>query len=315
MTDRYLITGASGFMGANVTRALVKKGAHVSIITREKSAPWRLSDIYSKLSVYRTGLLDAGLERAVDAIKPTVIFHFAAYGVNPWETDIDQMIQTNIQGSLRLISAVKKHGFRLFVYTGTSSEYGVKDHKMKESDLLEPVNDYSVTKAGATLLLSKIAKREALPIITLRPFSPYGYFEHPKRLFSSVSVSAISGKPIHVSHPDHVRDFVFIDDVVSAYFKTTRKRCPPGEIINIGSGREHSIGDVVKRIVTATKSRSKILWGTVEDQSRQIEPVHWRADISKAKTLLDWSPLVSLEDGVKKSVAWFSSHVDNYETV
>lgn len=313
MKDRFLVTGATGFIGSNVVRALVKRGKHVSIFTREKKISWRLEDISDRLHVYRCDVAKSPLEKIVDAIAPTVIFHFAAFGVNPWETDLEQMIDTNIKGTQRLITAAKKHHFRLFINTGTSSEYGVKSHPMRETDNLEPVNDYGVTKAGATILVTKMALREKLPILTFRLFSPYGPYEHKKRLFPSVCLSAIEGKPIAVSTPKHVRDFVYIDDVVDAYIKATVRRCNPGEVMNIGMGREHSVGDVVKTIVKITKNRSHVLWNAVNDQGRQVEPPRWQADIAKAEKLLGWKPRTSFVEGIVKTVKWFTKHKSFYE--
>jgi nucleoside-diphosphate-sugar epimerase len=313
MKDRYLITGATGFIGSNVVHALVKRGKDVSILTHTKKPSWRLSDVAKKLRIYHCGLMDPKLQKVVDTIKPTVVFHFAAFGVNPWETDMDKMIDTNLRGVDRLITATKKHGFRLFINTGTSSEYGVKNSPMNEKDTLDPVNDYGITKSAATLLVTKRAVRENLPIITFRLFSPYGYFEHKNRLFPSVILQALAGKPITVSTPDHVRDFVFIEDVVDAYMKATEKVFRAGEVFNIAGGRERSVGEVVKTVMNVTKSKSPIAWGAVNDQGRQVEPPRWQGDISKSKKILGWKPYTKFVDGVKKTVAWLSVKKDIYE--
>ena len=313
MMDRYLVSGATGFIGANVVRELVRQKCHVSILTRTKRVAWRLSDVWDRLNVYPCDLAGGSLQQAVDAVRPTVIFHFAAFGVNPWETDVRRMIDTNMMGTYKLIAAVKKHTFRLFINTGTSSEYGVKNRPMRETDYLEPVNDYGVTKAGATLLCTKMALREGLPIVSFRLFSPFGYFEHKKRLFPSVTLAAINGIQVAVSTPDHVRDFIFIEDVVSAYMKATTKQCAPGEIFNIAQGREKRVGDVVKTIMKTTHSHSKIVWGVVQSQGRQVEPDRWQADISKAEKILRWKPRTPFDVGVKKTVSWFKKNQALYE--
>lgn len=313
MEDRYFVTGATGFIGSNVVRALVARKKNVSILTRKKRISPRLADIDGKFTQYTCDLTKQSLENIVDRIRPTIIFHFAAFGVNPWETNLEKMIDTNIRGTHRLITSVKKYGFRLFVHTGTSSEYGVKNHPMRETDYLEPVNDYGVTKAAATLLCTKMSVIDHLPIMTFRPFSPYGYYEHQRRLFPSVVGEAISGNPIKVSVPSHVRDFVFIEDVVDAYMSVVGKRIPPGEIFNIGGGREHSVGEVVNKIIRISKSTSKVVWGAVDNQGRQVESSMWQADITKAKKMLGWRPQVSLDEGIKKMVPWMQTHTEHYE--
>ena len=313
MGDRYLITGATGFIGSNVVRALVARKKHVSILTRHKGIAPRLADIQGEFKQYTCDLLDPALEKVVDNIRPTIIFHFAAFGVNPWETDFEKMVDVNIRGTSRLLGAAKKNGFRLFVHTGTSSEYGVKKRPMRETDFLEPVNDYGVTKAAATLLCAKWALREHLPIVTFRPFSPYGYFEHKKRLFPSIVRAALSGSPILVASRAHVRDFIFIDDVVDAYMKIVGKKISPGEVFNISMGKEKSVEDVVKRVVRISHSKSKVVWGAVDDQGRQVEPVRWQGDITKAKRLLGWAPRTTIDMGIKKLIAWTKTHHELYD--
>jgi nucleoside-diphosphate-sugar epimerase len=307
MKDRYLITGATGFIGSNVVRKLVARGSDVSILTREKHIPWRLKDIYKKLHVYHCGVTGTGLEKVVDTIRPTIIFHFAAYGVNPWEDNVEQMIDTNIKGTLRLITASQKHNFRLFINTGTSSEYGVKKLPMKETDVLIPVNDYGVTKAAATLLCTKMALRDNLPIVTFRLFSPFGPYEHTKRLIPSVTLSALDGTNIAVSTPSHVRDFLYIDDVVNSYVQATKKTCPPGTILNIASGRQRTVGEVVKTIIRWSGNNPQVLWGSKPNQTRQV------ADITLAKKILGWKPKISFADGIHKTVSWFEKNRNLYE--
>lgn len=104
---------------------------------------------------------------------------------------MEALIETNIVGTINLINACKEVGFDYFINTGSNSEYGEKDHSMKESDLLEPNNEYGITKAAATMYCSYMGKKEQLPIYTFRLFAVYGYFEDTTRLIPSVMVSYI----------------------------------------------------------------------------------------------------------------------------
>lgn len=313
MKDRFLITGATGFIGACLTRKLIAQKKQVSVIVRDKRLNWRLQDIASKLDIYECDLLSESLDTVVARIMPTYIFHLASYGSLPSENIITKMIDVNIKGTINLINAIKKHKFKLFINTGSSSEYGVKSKKMKESDIIAPINDYGVTKGAATLFCQKEAIRNNLSIITFRLFSPYGYFEDKSRLIPSLIVSALKNQSIELSFPNNVRDFIFIEDVVDAYIKATESKSNPGEIFNIGTGKQRQVSDVVNLVLQITNSNSKIAWGKAKKQTRQIEPKKWEADISKAKDILKWRSQHDLNSGLKKTIEWFRSTVDLYE--
>lgn len=309
--DRFLITGSTGFIGACLTRELVRQKKHVSVIVRDKKLNWRLRDITSSLHIYECDIASNYLTDIVNEINPTYVFHLAAYGALPTEKDFDQMMLTNIKGIKNLIDASQTSNYKLFINTGSSSEYGIKNKSMNETDMLEPVNDYSITKVAASLYSQKHAKVTKKPIITFRLSSPYGYYEEKSRLIPWVILHALQNKPIQLSLAQNVRDFIFVEDVVNAYIKATEVKINPGEVYNIGSGKQHTIKEVVDVILKLTESNSKIEWGAMQQQERQIEPKKWVADIQKAKDL-EWRPIHSLEQGLSKTITWFKKNYSLY---
>jgi nucleoside-diphosphate-sugar epimerase len=313
MQDTFLITGATGFVGSCIARELVSQKKRVCVIVRNKKLNWRLSDIASNLDIYECDLLSRSLKTLVSKIKPDFIFHLASYGALSSQNSFDQMIDIDIKGTVNLLHAIKKNRFKLCINTGSSSEYGINNKKMKESDRLAPINDYGIAKASATLFCQKEAVRNNLPIITYRLFSPYGYYEEKNRLVSSTILSVLHDEPITLSSPANVRDFIFIEDVVRAYLQILQTKIIPGDIFNIGSGEEHSIQDLVEEVVRIAKSKSQIRWGVIGGQQRQIEPKKWEADISKTKKILGWRPKHNLHSGLKKTIEWFNKHSYLYE--
>jgi len=313
MKRKYLIIGATGFIGANITRYLVKRNVHVSIIVRDKKLNSRLSDIASSIDIHETDILNPKLTSVVEKIRPDYIIHMAAYGVMPKEDNTKKMIDVNIKGTVNLINAIKKNNFKLLINIGSAVEYGVKDHKISEDDLLEPINDYGWTKAASTLFCQKEGIKNGLPIVTLRLFTPFGYFEDETRLIPSIIISAIKDDPIKVSVPTSVRDFVFIEDIIDALDLVSKQKIGPGEIINIGSGKQHSVGEIVEKVIKLSKSKSYVEWGAVKKQTRFIEPKRLEADITKAKKLLKWKPKHNLDQGLLKTIEWFKKNQKLYE--
>jgi nucleoside-diphosphate-sugar epimerase len=308
----FLITGASGFIGANLTRHFLKKGANISILKRRQSNLWRVYDIKNRISIYNADLLDyAKVNRVVNRIKPDVIFHTAAYGGHVSQDNLSRILKTNFIGTVNLLNSCSKTGFELFVNTGSSSEYGIKDHPMKESDILTPITPYGVSKAAATIYCQYVAKRNDLPIITLRLFSPYGYFDDGNRVISYVILSCLKNSLLNISSPDSVRDFIFIDDVMLSYEQALEKNGNMrGDIFNIGSGKQCSIINLAKKIIRAFGNNMTV--GYKEDLCAGIEPKHWVADTSKSFKELGWKPKFNLDEGLKKTIKWFKDNNSFY---
>lgn len=304
MNEKYLVTGATGFVGSNIVRTLVKNNKRVSIIVRENSNLKRLHAITSKINIYTEDLTSSTLSETIKKINPDIVFHLASYGSLPSEDNVYKMIKVNINGTVNLVNALKRIPFTLLVNTGTSSEYGIKNQAMDENDTTLPINDYAVSKLTATLFCQKEALRNSMPIVTLRLFSPFGYYENKKRFVPYIILNALENNPIKVSSKLTVRDFVFIDDVVNAYLMTVKIK-PVGEIINIGSGKQHTLESVVNLVKKLTKSNSIMEWDKKPQQKRQIEPKVWQADIGKAKKILQWKPLFTLKEGLQKTINFY----------
>lgn len=312
MKNTFFISGATGFIGSNLVRELVKQKQHVSVVVRNKKLNWRLYDIANKIDIYECDIQDEKLHKIVKKITPDYVFHLARYGNLPQEDDINKMIDVNLKGTINLIDAVKQNPFKLFINAGSGDEYGVKETKMRETDLLEPVNNNGVVKSATTLYCQKEAIRDAIPIINLRLFTPYGYFEGENRLIPAVILSVLEERPIKVSSPMHVRDIIFIEDVVDAYLHAVKMKHRPGEIYNIGSGKQYSVGEIVQMIQKITKSKSNVQWGVVAKQARYIEPLRWEADMSKTKSVLKWEPKDTIEVGLTKTIGWFEKNKNLY---
>ncbi len=312
---KILITGATGFIGACLVHRLIERGAELHLTVRPQSNLWRIKDVLNKVCLHNVDLRNKDeVDSVVTKLKPKIIYHCATYGGYYFQKDTNKIFETNIIGTVNLLNACSKVDFDCFVNTGSSSEYGIKNEPMKELDVLEPVNEYGVAKASSTLFCQSVFRRTQLPIVTLRFFSPYGYYEAPTRLIPSVIISCLTRKNPKVSSPDSVRDFVFIEDVIEAYIKVAENIDKiKGEIFNIGSGKQYSVGEVVSRIIKLTGNKVKPEWKSIPNS--RVEPEVWQADISKSKDILKWQPKHSLEQGLNNTVKWFEKNISLYEDI
>lgn len=308
---RVLVTGATGFVGACLTRRLVEEGHQVHLFLRDGSDTWRLNDILDRVVLHRLDLRDdEAVTREVREARPEVVCHLATYGGFAFQTDSRAIVEANLLGTMNLLRACEKTGFRLFVNTGSSSEYGTKDHPMREDDLPEPVGEYGVTKAAATLFCQAEALTKGLPVVTLRLFSPYGPWDDPKRLIPFAAARLLADEAPRLSSPRAVRDYVYIDDVLDCYFALFEaKEIVPG-IFNVGSGVQNSIGEVVTLLGELIGAGGEPIWGSVAPA--RPEPAVWCADIGKARDLLGWRPATSLREGLAMTVAWMREHLTYY---
>lgn len=306
----FLITGATGFIGANLTRHLVGGDAKVHILTRQESNKWRIQDIIHKVSEHQVDLLDyERLRKIVFTIKPNIIFHCAAYGGYPFQQEVNKIMETNILGTLNLLNALSAVGHECFVNTGSSSEYGLKSKPMSEEDLLEPINAYGVSKAAVTLFCQSLARSQKRPIVTLRLFSPYGPYEEPTRLIPSVITACLLEKNPEVTSGEAFRDFVFIEDVIDLFMKVVVSP-QLGQVVNVGSGKQHSVREVVEKIIRLSGVKVQPRWGTVPP--RPFEPRLWVADASKAKRLFNWVPQFSLDEGLSQTISWYKDRFKDF---
>jgi len=308
---KVLVTGGGGFLGANLVRELINYQAKVNLFLRSSTKPWRLSDVINKVKVYQVDLnKKKKVEQAVRKIKPQIIFHLAAYGCYPFQTDINQIIKTNIQGTVNLLEALNHLNYQSFVNTGTSSEYGYKNKPVKETDLLEPTSFYAVSKATATHFCQVFSKEFNKPIVTLRPFSIYGDWEEPSRFIPTIITSCLKNKTIKLVPGKQVRDFLYVKDLTRAFLLVGLKNNLGGEIINIGSGKQYLIKETAEKIIQLIGNKVKVKIGAYKP--RKWDTDFWVADIKKAKKLLNWKPKYNLKQGLKKSIEWYKMNLKLY---
>lgn len=308
MSKRVIITGASGFVGANLARRLVHDGHAVHLLVRQGYAPWRVAALADDVRIHEVDLCDPErLGELVLNIHPEWIFHLAAYGAYSSQTDLQQTVQTNVVATINLVNACLLAGFEAFVNTGSSSEYGFKDHAPAEDEWIEPNSYYAVTKASATLFCRYTAQRHGVHIPTLRLYSVYGPYEEPSRLMPTLIVYGLRGALPPLVNPAVARDYVYTEDVNDAFIlAATQPNQQPGAVYNVGTGIQTSLSQVVDVARRTLKISAEPQWGSMPD--RIWDTNVWVANSRKIREELGWQPRYSFEQGFRAMVAWFTEH-------
>lgn len=311
MKNRILITGASGFIGACMTENLIIEGTDVAVVTRNINKAWRLNKFKNDVRIYNLDLCDEdSVNNMILEYKPNIIFHMATYGGYYFQNDDKRILVNNIFSTFNLIKAIKKIEVDSFINIGSSSEYGRKSSSMKEDDLLNPINTYGVSKSTNTLYCKMSALNYDLPIATIRLFSPFGYYEHKSRLISSVILSCLNDENPKLSSQKSVRDFIFIEDVIELIKKISLSNNICGKVYNCGTGKQHSVKEMVDAIIKVSGKKLIPEWGKLE--SRKSDTNRWEADMSLVEKEICWKPKYSLEKGIKKTYEWYKDNLRLY---
>lgn len=307
---KVLITGATGFLGSNLAHRLSGSGNKVSIFTHGNSNLWRIKEIISRLDTHVVDLTNPEMvAKVVRKLRPDIVFHLATYGVYSYQSEYQKIIQTNVTGSINLMTASSNcDSVRKFVNVGSSFEYGPKLRKIAESERLEPDSIYGLSKGTQTSLAQYFARHRDLPAVTLRIFNAYGMFEEGNRLIPSIMLSALTGKPLHIRNPNEIRDFVFISDVVDSMIKASKIK-KSGQVFNVGTSHGLSVEQLIKKSRRVTGRDIKVGYerGRLETHGRLV------ADISEARKHLGWRPKISIEDGLNETFRWFRQNIRLYD--
>lgn len=310
-----LITGASGFLGSNLARKLVKSKNQISVMYRKQSNLWRIRDIISNLDSHIVNLDNLSLlKQEIKKIKPDIVYHFATYGFHPLQKNINAMIKTNIIGTINLIRALNENDqIDKFVNMGSFFEYGPKTNAIKENQCPNPVSPYSITKVAQTQFAKYFSTKNNFPIVTLRLFYPYGMYEQPGRLVSDIMIAAVQQKTLHLTSPNSRRDFIFIHDVINALLNVTKTPKINGEIFNIGGGKEYSIGEIVNLVQKIIHHDLKISYDNKKQREFDKRGGKGFANLEKTKKILHWKPTYSIKQGLSKTYDWYKKHIELYK--
>ena len=304
MKRRCVLTGGTGFVGANLARRLLHDGHEVHLLVRRGARWWRLQGVLDQVRPHVVDFADEGaLRQVAEEIRPDWVFHLATHGAYSYQNDLRTIIQTNVLGVINLVEVFAELGFEAFVNTGSSSEYGFKDHAPTEEEWLDPNSYYAVAKSSATLFCRYTAQARRLHIPTLRLYSVYGPYEEPTRLIPTLIEAGLAKCLPVLAAPDTARDYVYVDDVVDAYLlAAATPGLDRGAVYNVGSGRQTTLREVVDIAKRVLNISAEPAWGTMGSRSWDTDV--WVADSALIDKQLGWKAAHSFENGFRATVAW-----------
>lgn len=304
-----LVTGASGFVGANLFKmiAAVRDDAY-AIVQREKT--WRLVEVKDE-RIVSVDLNDhAATKNLLNSLSPQTIFNCVAYGAYSFEKDTNLIYQTNFQAIVNLVELLSERSFAALIHAGSSSEYGSNCTAPSEDGLCDPNSHYAVSKVAVAEYLRYMGKHRGFPCVNLRLYAIYGPLEDTSRLVPTLLRQALSGKLPPFVDSRTSRDFIHVDDVCSAFIMAAAKMHPGlyGESFNIGTGTKTTIAELAELTRRVFGVREEPRFGTMEGRAWDLPD--WYADPRKAIELLGWRAKVGLEEGMQGTARWVAQLTD-----
>jgi nucleoside-diphosphate-sugar epimerase len=300
---KILVTGATGFLAGHLIPSLLQKGAEIVGISLERNP-----DISSKnFSHYSVDLKNKEeLNSVIKKINPNKIFHLAAYpDQESTFENTDKCIQNNIQGTLNLIHSLNGMSYDSFIHIGSYKEYSANDIPFKETDALFPVSSYAISKACTEMFCMAYHKIHNLPMTSIRFSTVYGPNQPDKNLIPHLIESGIQGKTLKLTKGEQKRELLYVSDVIAVLEKASLNSKTYGEIINVGTGEEYSLKEIIKLVLQLTGSKIEPEWGAIPYRENEI----WRmkGDNTKVQKILNWKPKVSLKEGLIKTIEYYKN--------
>jgi len=304
-----LVMGASGFVGANLFKTIAKIRKDVfAVVQFERS--WRLAGVNDEFVITLDIKDYVATLNLVQHVKPQTVFDCMAYGAYSFEKDTSLIYQTNFMAVVNFVELLSKQSFAAYIHAGSSSEYGINCSGPKEEDQCIPNSSYAVSKHCMSMYLQFIGKQQNFPCINLRLYSVYGPLEDTSRLFPTLLKKALSGELPPFVDSQTSRDFVYIDDVCSAFIMAAAKMNPSifGESFNIGSGEKTTIFELAHLTKRLFKVSVEPQFGTMDGRSWDL--AEWYSNPQKARNLLGWKASTSLEIGLHSMMNWVTQLTD-----
>jgi dTDP-glucose 4,6-dehydratase len=304
-----LVTGAAGFIGSHLVEYLENRGWRVRALVRynsRRSAGW-LDSLEHRAQLFFGDIRDpATVEKALAGCD--TVFHLAALIGIPYSYETpESYVAVNIQGTLNLLQAARKHPLKHLVITSTSEVYGTaRTQPQTEEHPLQAQSPYAATKIAADQLALSFHRSFGLPVTVVRPFNTYGPRQSPRAVIPAIIGQLLHpGKELRLGDLTPRRDFNFVTDTVRGLAAAAETEAAVGHTVHLGSGRAVAIGEVVELLQQLAGTELPVVTEQKRLRPAESEVRHLEADAGRARELLGWKPEIGLEEGLERTWRWF----------
>jgi dTDP-glucose 4,6-dehydratase len=314
---RVLVTGAGGFIGSHLSERLVTTGASVRALVHYNALGSRgwldHSDLAGDMEILSGDIADRdSVMRAMRDCE--IVFHLASLIAIPYSyVAPDSYVRVNIGGAVNVLQAARQFAVERVVHTSTSEVYGTaRSWPMDESHPLQGQSPYSATKIGADKMAEAFHLSFGVPVVTVRPFNTYGPRQSARAVIPTIITQSLTGGVVRLGNLAPTRDLNFVSDTVEGFVLAGGTGAAEGKTINLGSGRETSVKDLVTMIGHLCGIEPVI---EVEEQRARVagsEVERLLADASVAGSVLGWRPALTLEEGLARTVEWVRANMGVY---
>jgi NAD dependent epimerase/dehydratase len=312
--SKILITGADGFIGSHLTEELVEIGYDVSAFVcynSFNSLGWldNISDeIKNKITFISGDIRDPnGVNEAMKNMD--IVFHLAALIAIPFSyTSPDSYIDTNVKGTLNILQAARKNNVKRILITSTSEVYGTAQFvPITELHPKQPQSPYSASKIGADAIADSFYRSFNLPVTIVRPFNTFGPRQSARAVIPTIISQLLNGEvEIKLGDITPTRDLLYVKDTVNGFLKIAASDALIGHEVNIATQCEISVGSLAQLIINKINPDARIVRDTLRFRPEKSEVFRLFGSNEKLKSSTDWEPKYSLEEGLEKTINWFS---------
>ncbi|PWJ88097.1 GDP-mannose 4,6-dehydratase [Oceanotoga teriensis] len=317
---KVLVTGSEGFIGSHLTEQLVEKGYDVKGFVRYNSDNnwgWLENSKYKKdIEVYTGDLRD--FDSVYDAVKDVeAVFHLGALIAIPYSY-LSPMayIKTNVEGTYNVLEAARKIGIKRVVQTSTSEIYGTAQYvPIDEKHPYNPQSPYAASKASADHLALSYYRSFGTPVTIVRPFNTYGPRQSARAIIPTIISQILAGKKqIKLGNLNPTRDLNYVKDTAAGFLEVGLNEKTIGDVYNLGTGKEISIGNLAEKIIKLTGKKVEIITDSQRLRPEKSEVERLLSNSDKSRNLTGWVPRYTLEEGLLETIEWIKNNLHYFKT-